>query len=61
MTAPDFATLPRVSLIESNLLTFAPTLEATPAIGPERLSIMFITSDNLNTDSKLILFVHLLL
>ena len=32
---------------------------ATPAIGPERLSIMFIMSDSLNTDSKLIFCFHL--
>ena len=34
-------------------------LDATPAIGPERLSIMFIMSDSLNTDSKLIFCFHL--
>ena len=43
----------------SSLETFAPTLDATPAIGPERLSIMFIMSDSLNTDSKLIFCFHL--
>ena len=60
MTAPVFAMFPRPSLTASSLDTFAPTLDATPAIGPERLSIMFIMSDSLKTDSKLMPFVHLL-
>ena len=59
IAAPAFAMLPKVWLAASSLETFAPTLDATPAIGPERLSIMFIMSDSLNTDSKLIFCFHL--
>ena len=60
--------LPKVWLAASSLETFAPTLDATPAIGytynhlnllTQRLSIMFIMSDSLNTDSKLIFCFHL--
>ena len=56
MTAPALAAEPNAWLSESSLVTSAPTLEAMPAMGPLRLSIMFITSDSLNTDSKLMCF-----
>ncbi|AFB75868.1 hypothetical protein 2200_scaffold2278_00072 [Bacteriophage sp.] len=55
MTAPVFATLPRVELTFCSLETVPSTLDVTPAIGPVRLSIRFIMSDNRNTDSKLML------
>ena len=54
MTAPAFTMPPKVLLSASSFETSAPTREATSAIGPERLSTMFITRDSLNTDSKLI-------
>ena len=53
MTAPDFATLPKVAPRASILETSAPTREAILAMGPERLSTMFMTRDSLKTDSKL--------
>ena len=54
MVAPTFAILPKAAPAASSFETFAPTREATFAIGPEMLSIMFMMRDSLNTDSKLI-------
>ena len=53
ITAPAFAKLPKVWLSASSLDTSAPTLEATPAMGPERRSTRFMTRDSLKIDSRL--------
>ncbi|MPM25180.1 hypothetical protein SDC9_71670 [bioreactor metagenome] len=54
ITAPVFAMPPSVWLTLSSFEIEPSTLEVTLDIGLVRLSIMFRTSDNLNTDSKLI-------
>ena len=55
MTAPVFAILPSAAFAFCSFETVPLTLDVTPAIGPVRLSIMFIMRDSRNTDSKLML------
>ena len=47
--------LPSAVLTLCSLDTEPLAADVTPAIGPVRLSIMFITRESLNTDSKLML------